>query len=63
MRQVGGFACRYHVMYTRGVIEKGEGRGKLAELQIDKVAAQKEISKKQLEEEGIPGGIESRNKE
>ena len=27
MFQVGGFASRYHMKYTRGVIEKGEERG------------------------------------
>ena len=57
MCQVGGFACRYRVKYTRGVVGRGAEWGKLAELQIDKVSAQKDISKKRLEEEDIPGGL------
>ena len=57
MCQLGGCACRYHMMYTRGVVEKGEEWGKLAEFQIGKVAAQKEILKKQLEEGDIPDGL------
>ena len=31
--------------------------GKLSELQIDKVASQKEILKKQLDEDDIPSGL------
>ena len=57
MCQVGGFSFRYRTKYTRGVIERGEERGKLAELQIDKVAAQREVTKKQLEGEDIPDGL------
>ena len=34
--QVGGCACRYHMNYTRGVIEREEMRGRLSELQIDR---------------------------
>ena len=36
--------------YTRGIVEKEDIWEKLAELQIDKVAARKEILKKKLEE-------------
>ena len=43
--------------YTRGVIGKGEAWGELSELEIDKVAVQKEILKKQLEEGDIPDGL------
>ena len=57
MRQIGGCACRYHMKYKRGVIEKGEEWGKLSELQIDEVAEQKEITKMQLGEDEIPGGL------
>ena len=55
--QVGGCARRYHIQYTRGVIEKGEVWGKLAELQIDKVEVRMEISKKQLWAGDIPDGL------
>ena len=48
--QVRGCACRYHTQYTRGVDEKGEAWGKLADSQINKVSAKKEIPTKQLEE-------------
>ena len=49
--------------YKRGVIEKGEVRGKLSELQIDKVAAQKDLTEKKLGEDDIPDGwrVEIRN--
>ena len=57
MYQVAGFAPRYHAKYTRGVIEKGEMWYRLAEWEIDKVAAQKEISQKQLGEGDIPDGL------
>ena len=57
MCQVGGCACRYHAKYTRGVVETGEEWGKLAELQIARVAERKEISKKQLAEEDLPDGL------
>ena len=50
MCQVGGFAYRYRMKYTRGVVEKGEEWWGLSEFQIDKVALQKEISRQQLEE-------------
>ena len=55
--QVGGCACRYHVKYTSGVIEKGEYWVGLDELNIDKVESQKDISKKLLEEGDIPDGL------
>ena len=55
--QEGGCDCLYRVKYTRGVVEKGDIWGKLAELQIDKVAAQKAILKKKLEEEDIPNAL------
>ena len=57
MCQIGGCSCRYDVKYTRGVIEKGEERGELSDLQIDKVAAQKDIAKKKLGEDDIPDGL------
>ena len=33
--QEGGCACRFHMMYTKGVVGKGDIWEKLAELQID----------------------------
>ena len=45
--------------YTRGVEAKGDMRGRLAELQIDKVAAQIDIPTKQLEDEEIAGDSRS----
>ena len=57
MCHVGGCDCRYRVKYTRWVIARGDEWGKLAELQIGKVAAQKEIPNKQLGEEDIPDGL------
>ena len=43
-------ACMYQMKYARGFGEKGEERGgPLAELQLGKVAARKEILEKQLE--------------
>ena len=46
--------------YTRGVEAVGDVWDRLAELQIDKVEVQKDIPKKQLEDEGIDG-IEREN--
>ena len=38
-------------------MRKGKNGGKLSEFQIGKVAAQKDISKKQLGGDGIPDGL------
>ena len=43
--------------YTRGVEAKGDMWDRLAELQIYKVAAQKDIPTKQLEDEEIAGDL------
>ena len=43
-------SCRHHMRYTRGVELKGDAYDRLAELQIDKVAVQKDILLKQLGE-------------
>ena len=63
MRHVGGFDCRYHMEYTRGVIEKGSCGWKLSEFPRYKVAAHQEISKKKLGEGDIPdrSGVEIRD--
>ena len=45
-------ACRYRMRYTRGVEVKEDMWGRLAELQIDKVAAQKDILKKAVRRGG-----------
>ena len=57
MCQVGGWACRYRMKYTRGVGEDGEIWGRLAELRIDKVAVRKEILQRQSGEGDIPDGL------
>ena len=49
LRHEGGFACRYHMEYTSGIVEKGDICDRMAELQIDKIPDQKEILKKKLE--------------
>ena len=46
-----------HEVYERGHRERRRAGGKLSELLIDKVEVQKEILKKQLEEEDIPDGL------
>ena len=43
--------------YTRGVEAQVDMRDRLAELQIDKVALQKDIPSKQLEDEEIAGDL------
>ena len=50
---------RFSISYEVYEMRRREGRymGKLSELQIDKVASQKEILKKQLDEDDIPSGL------
>ena len=45
-------SCRYHMRYTRGVEAKGDMWDRLEELQIDKVAVQKDIPARKLSDVG-----------
>ena len=59
IRRLQWRSCRYHMRYTRGVEAKGDMRDRLEELQIDKVAAQKDTPAKQLEDGEIHGDLRS----
>ena len=50
-------SCRYQMRYTRGVETIGDMRGRLSELQLDKVAVQIDIPTMQLEDEEIAGDL------
>ena len=60
MCDVRDCACRYHMRYTRGFEARGVDWGPLAALQFGKVAAQKGILEKKLEEEGLSEKLNGR---
>ena len=46
----GWRACRHHMRYTRGFKLKGDQRDGLSELQVDRIALQRDIPKHKIEE-------------
>ena len=52
-----GCARRYRVKYGRCVVAKGGIWGRIAELQIDRVASQSDILERQLSDDDIPNAL------
>ena len=57
-----GCACRHHMRYTRGIKLKGDQRERLSELQVDRIALQRDIPKHQIAEKDASEELKEYNR-